>query len=190
MSKSVVNEGQARSPSSHLSLWTGSLFFPRKHSAFHPRIGNSSRQKGKSLSRSPASPTSPPSLSCQEMLQTPNTFILGHAAGKSHAWIPALLLKEGPFLLCKASRNARELKADLLKSAYRAGGLGGWEGATFSKEDGRFSHNPCTASGTPPWRGRWSHPSAGPVANPFGVHLNGKSGLGQPQTHPVSKGGA
>lgn len=59
------------------------------------------------------------------MLQTPNTCILGHTAGESHAWIPALLLKEGPFLLAKPSLNARELKADLLKSAHRAGGLGG-----------------------------------------------------------------
>lgn len=165
-------------------------FFSGNTELFHSRIGSSYRQKGKSLSRIPASPSSLPSLSCQEMLQTPNTFILGHAAGKSHAWIPALLLKEGPFLLCKASRNARELKADLLKSAYRAGGLGGWEGATFSKKDGRFSHNPLHCFWDTPLEGRWSHPSAGPAANPFGVHLNGKSGLGQPQTHPVSKGGA
>lgn len=101
------------------------FFFSGNTVLFHPRIGSSYRQKGKSLSRSLISPSTPPSLSCQEMLQTPNTFILGHAAGKSHAWIPALLLKEGPFLLCTASRNARELKADLLKSAQRAGGLGG-----------------------------------------------------------------
>lgn len=146
--------GQERFPSSLLFLGKGSLFFFSGNTAlFHPRIGSSYRQKGKSLSRSPASPSSPPSLSCQEMLQTPNTFILGHAAGKSHAWIPALLLKEGPFLLCKASRNARELKADLLKSAHKAGVLGWREGATFSKEDGKFSHNLCTASGTPPGGG-------------------------------------
>lgn len=47
-------------------------------------------------------PPIPLPLFSQEMLQTPNTCILGHAAGKRHAWIPALLLKDRPFLLSKA----------------------------------------------------------------------------------------
>ena len=64
--------------------------------------------------------------------------------------------------------------------------MGGRERATFGKEGGRFSQNICAASGTPPWRGRWSHPSAGPAADPSGVHLNGKSGLQGSLRHTLS----
>lgn len=90
---------------------------------------------------------------------------------------PLCSLRKGLFFYAKTSLNARELKADLLKSASRAGGDGGRERATFCKEDGRFSQNLCAASRAPPWRGRWSHPSARLAANPSRVHLNGKSGL-------------
>lgn len=129
------------------------FFFSGNTVLFHPRIGSSYRQKGKSLSRSLASPSTPPSLSCQEMLQTPNTFILGHAAGKSHAWIPALLLKEGPFLLCKASRNARERKADLLKSAQRAGGWEGEKGQPSARRMADFHTTSALPLGHPPGGG-------------------------------------
>lgn len=121
------------------------------------------------------------------MLQTPNTCILGHAAGERHAWIPALLLKDRPFLLSKALFGVPESwKLICLSQQAEQGVAGGWERATFSKDGGRFSHNICAASRTPPWRGRWSHPSAGPAANPSGVHLNGKSGLQGSFGHTLS----
>lgn len=64
--------------------------------------------------------------------------------------------------------------------------MGGRGRATFGKEGGRLSHSICAASGTPPWRGRWSHPSAGPAANPCGVPLNGKSGFRGSLRHTLS----
>lgn len=59
-------------------------------------------------------------------------------------------LRKGLFFYAKLSLNARELKTDLLKSAHRAGGLGGRERATFSKEDTDFHTTSTLPLGLPP----------------------------------------
>lgn len=71
---------------------------------------------------------------------------------------PLCFSRTGLFFHPKPSWSPRELKADLLKSAGRAGGVGGRERATFGKEGGRFSHNICAASGTPPLEGEMVSP--------------------------------
>lgn len=140
----VIAEGQAGPASLLPAAVKGLLFF------WLPQNGELLRRQP--LSIRPASP-SPLPESGLEVPPTPNTCVLGQAAGQRHAWIPALLLRDGPFLFSKALSESREQKADLLKSAGRAGGWEGEGGQPSARRVADFPTASVLPLGLPPGGG-------------------------------------